>query len=171
MNGTAVLKAAAGAACALGVILTLQSAGTLAASRQQLQRKMGDLAELRELGGEDARRQAALAVFETLPSKRPRPIGEILSATLPGAQPTSRQREARPADGGWSVRSVELLFDQVGLADLGRFLAQAESMPESPGDRRPPWRVAEINVTASDGPPGAGRVSLTVEALEKASSP
>lgn len=170
MTGTALLKSAAGAACVLGVALTLQSGYALGAARQQIRKKIADLAELRDLGGGAARQQAAMAVFDALPLKRPRPISEILSEALPGAQATYHQRDARPADGGWSVRSVEVLFDQVGLADLGRFITQAEAMPEAQGDRRPPWRLAEINITASERTPGTGRVSLILEALEKSRS-
>ena len=146
--------------CVLGLVLTADSVIQAPRFAEWMKRKYADLDRLLSLHRNRSRDLAAIEAFDKLTVKTSVPLSGLLNATLPGQQPAIRPRETRPAAAGWSVRSVEISFDRVKLADLARFLVRAE-------EARPPWCLAEFNVTALDQSPGNGRVSLVMEALEK----
>ena len=154
MNSTAWLRGLAVAACVAGCGLTVQSLYTAPEAARHLKQKVADLRSLQALAAAQARQ------FEQLPSKTPPPLGELVNTTVPGAHYNQRLRESRLAKAGWSVRSVEVSFDDLRLADLATFLERAEN-------KRPPWHLVECSFTASDPTPGRGRASLVLEGLEK----
>ncbi len=160
MNRAYLLPGAAAAACIAAVALTAQSLYTAPAAARQLRRKAADLELLRALAADQVRNEAAIAMFEALPSKTPPPLGELVNTSVPGARYNLRLKESRPAKAGWSVRSIEISFEDARLADLAPFLERA-------GSRRPPWRLVACDLTASGESPGRGRAVLVLEGLEK----
>lgn len=167
MSRVPAISWAAAAACALAVALNLQSAWTLPASYRSIRQKAETLEELRELDRGQAQGRAAIGMFERLPNRSPAPLGDLVRAILPDAPCNVRERDARTAAEGWTVRSTEVSFDRLRLEDLGRLLERAESQAASAPDQRPPWRLAECTIASSDTSPGSGRVNLVFEALEK----
>ncbi len=160
MNKRHLLYGAAVAACLLGAALSFQSAQLASEVSRQLRDKYADLARLRDLQQNEERVAGALNAFERLPSKAPPLLDDLVSLAVPEAHATIRTREVRPVAEGWSARSTEVSFNDVALSDLSRLVERAEI-------QRPPWRLVELNITASEQTPGRGRVTLLLEALEK----
>lgn len=165
MNKRLLLSWSAAVACAAGVALTAQSWLRAPDQRRQLKRKTDDLRELHALSRQEAHDLEAVAAFERLPSSHAASLNDLASAAVPAVQPTIRPRESRPAAQGWTVRSLEMSFPEIWLTDFAKI---AEKAAEESG--RPPWRLSELAVTASQGQPGAGRVTAVFEALEKKDS-
>ncbi|MFH0908827.1 MAG: hypothetical protein V1929_08700 [bacterium] len=159
-GGQSILGAAAIAACALGLVMTLQSARAMPDAAAQLKRRASDYGKLVALAARQEDIAAAKSVFEELDRKRAVPMADLVQSGLPGVRVEVRPRDATPLAGGWSLRSVDVTLDDVDIAVASRLLAAAAVA-------RPPWRPVEIAVTALDRP-GAGRVSLMMEAIEKA---
>jgi hypothetical protein len=160
MTREKIVASLAAAACVLGIALTADSVIQAPRFAQLMKKKYADLDRLLALQRDRSRDLAAIGAFDRLPTATPVPLSGLANAVLPGNRPAIHQRETRPAAAGWSVRSMEVSFDSVKLADLARFLAKAE-------EARPPWRLAEFNVTALEQSPAGGRVSVVLEALEK----
>ena len=164
MTREKIIASLAAAACVLGVVLTVDSVIQAPRFAELMKRKYADLDRLLALQRDRSRDLAAIDAFDKLPAKTPVPLSGLVNAVLPDNRPAIHQRETRPAAAGWSVRSVEVSFDSVKLADLARFLVKAEKA-------RPPWRLAEFNVTAPEQSTAGGRVSVVLEALEKTHRP
>jgi hypothetical protein len=147
-------------ACILGIALTADSVIQAPQFAELMKRKYADLDRLLALQRDRARDLAAIDIFDQLPAKTPAPLSDLANTALPGNHPAIHQRETRPAAAGWSIRSVEVSFDSVKLADLARFIVKA-------GDSRPPWRLSEFNVTALEQSTASARASVVLEALEK----
>jgi len=159
-RGQDILGMAAIAACVVGVVLTVQSARATPEAAAQLKRKAVDYGRLLALAGGQDKLAAAKRVFDGLDRKRAVPIADLVQSELPGVRAEVRPRDAAPLVDGWSLRSADVTLEDVDFAVVSRLLVAAAAT-------RPPWRPAEIAVTASDRP-GVGRVSLMMEAVEKA---
>jgi hypothetical protein len=127
---------------------------------RHLARKTSDLEALYEVERSLAGERTALRTFEALPNATVQPLDEILQSSLPNTKPTLRSGDQRPLVQGWAARQMELSFATIALQDLGNFLKKAEAI-------RPPWRLQECTIVASDDAPGSGRVTLVMEVLEK----
>jgi hypothetical protein len=160
MNRETLIASLAAVACGLGIVLTADSILQAPQFADAMKRKYADLDRLLVIQNDQARDLAAVDMFNQLPSKTPAPLADLANAAMPGIHAAIHQRETRPAAAAWSVRSVEVSFDSVKLADLARFLAKAE-------ESRPPWRLTEFNATALEQSPGSARISVVLEALEK----
>jgi hypothetical protein len=68
-------------------------------------------------------------------------------------------RDARPVGDGWMATTVEVVLDDAPLDSVSKVAGEGAAL-------QPPWRVAEVSITASDRP-GYGRVSLLLEAIER----
>jgi hypothetical protein len=126
MTREKILASLAAAACALGVALTADSVIQAPRFAELMKRKYADLDRLLALQRDRLRDLAAVDTFDKLPAKTPIPLNSLVNAALPGNRPAIHQRETRPVAAGWSLRSVEISFDSVKLADLARFLVKAE---------------------------------------------
>ena len=160
MSREKIIASLAAAACVLGLALTADSVIRAPRFAELMKRKYTDLDRLLALQRDQSRGLAAIDAFDQLPAKTSVPLSGLVNTTLPDKRPTIHLRETRPAAAGWFVRSVEVSFDHVKLADLAGFLVRAE-------EARPPWRLVEFNVTALEQSPPGGRVSMVLEALEK----
>jgi hypothetical protein len=157
MSRTSRLLAVSLAVFAAGLFLTAQSVLTWPSAARQLRGRIATLEQLRALEGGLGRDDEAVAMFDKLPVKRPAALDDLAARCFPGVQSSIRQRESRPAAAGWTVRSMDVALEGARLADLSRFLEEALA-------------GGEFGITTSaQGNPGTGRVSLTLEALEKTS--
>lgn len=154
-----IMGGAALAACTLGVLMTVQSARAMPEAAAQLKRKSADYAKLLAMAVQQEKLVAAQGVFEGLDRKRPVPMADLVQSVLPGVRAEVRPRDAIALAGGWSLRGADVTLEDVDFAAVSRLLGAA-------AETRPPWRVAEIAVSASERP-GAGRVSLMMEVIEK----
>jgi hypothetical protein len=141
-------------ACAtalVGLALTVHSVRATPGALRQVKRKQADTEALRQLRAGVDRQQAAVRLCE-----------EAGAARDLGAPAAARGGQVRPRNDralieGWSVKSVEVSFADVALADAAAFMAEAEN-------GAPPWRVVECRIAAS-GPPGRGRVGMVMETI------
>lgn len=156
LRGEQLRVSAAALALMLGVVLAVHALLTLSADLRRLERKANDLAALQKIAADWRANQQALQPFEALSNKQPMPLTELTAQYLPGVTPSIRQRENLPVLGGWQVRRTEVKCE-APLAMLGQFLLAAERA-------RPPWRLVEFDITATEK---AARVTLVLEALEK----
>ncbi|MCX6997630.1 MAG: hypothetical protein NTV49_11220 [Kiritimatiellaeota bacterium] len=153
------LAGAALLAVAAGTLLALATLSTLSDDLRRIRRRAADLDQLRRLEAGWRSDQLAVQKFEDLRTHQPTPLAELAAKNIAGAPPAIRLRESIPAAAGWTLRRAAVKLDDVRMEDLTRLLAAAESS-------RPPWRLAEFALTASDTA-GAGRAMLVFEALEK----
>ncbi len=160
MKPREMLPLLAGAALFAGLALTLWAGVKTPAWLGQMARRQADHSKLLDLQAQAQTSRSALELFETLPSKKAPPLKELVSQAGITSAPDIRPREDSPAAEGWTVRSSELSFEQVRLADLARLIKLA-------AQARPPWRLRECVITASEQAPGDGRVTLALETLEK----
>jgi hypothetical protein len=164
MNKRRALPLAAGLALGAGVLLTARSAWMAPRAIALVHRRLDDIAQLEVLKRGHAAEFAAVAAFEKLPSKTPPPLPRLLKEAFPGGGVAARHREPQPLMDGWALRAAELTFDEMPLAEVGRFMGTA-------AEDRPPWTLVECRVTASGPAPGTGRATLVLEALEKTAGP
>lgn len=151
----AVLAVLVGAALAS----TFHTVRTAPALRQQILRRQADLARLADLAGKHARDEANVAAVAAAGAGAA-PLGEWIKATWPAWRADVRQRESVPLIEGWSVQLMDVMLEDVYMTEAGRFLGALET-------GRPPWRVVEIHLTATEGRPGHGRMSLLAEGLQR----
>ena len=156
LTGEQLRLGAAALMLTLGIVLTLHALTTLSADLRRLERKAGDLATLQKIAADWRANQQALRPFEALSTKQPVPLTELAGQHLPGVTPSIHQRETLPALGGWQVRRTEMKCE-APLVMLGQFLLAAENA-------RPPWRLGEFDITATEK---AARATLVLEALER----
>lgn len=154
-----IMGIAALASCALGVLMTVQSARAMPEAAGQLKRRAADYAKLLALAARQEKLAAAQGVFEGLDRKRAVPMADLVQSELPGVRAEVRPRDATALAGGWSLRAADVTLEDVDFSAVSRWLVAAAAT-------RPPWRVAEIAVAASERP-GAGRVNLMMEVVEK----
>jgi len=143
-----------------GLALTYGNIRATPAWVRQLVAKAAILHELRARERTHASNLAAAIRLEEERAYQPVRLGSIFELSLPSARPDIRPLEGRELENGWSLRRSEVILQAVRLSELGGALQAAE-------DSRPPWRLVECAVSASDQGPGVGRVTLVMQALEK----
>lgn len=156
-----VLMIAGVVAGLIGVVLTVQSVRATPAALAQLQRRADDYARIQALGADAERARAVLRARAELGRDRAVPVDDLVMSAFPGLSPQVQPRDVRPVADGWLVRSVEVVLDDAPLSGVGKLSVEGAAL-------RPPWRIAEVSITASDRP-GHGRVSLLLEAIERGS--
>jgi heme exporter protein D len=146
----------------LGLATMMYSLHATPALLKQISRRQADIAQLQSLQQQRAENRSAIQLYEQLSTKKAVPLKDLAaSAGLPSA-PEVRLRDDAPAAGGWIVRSADVQFESIRLADLAHFLKIAQNS-------RPPWRLRECTLTAVGSAPGEARASLAMETLEKKS--
>lgn len=152
--------AAGGLVFFIGIVWTVSSLQRYPLQKQHIERKNADLQRMTALQAEQDRELAAVRMFEALPSTRPPDLTALLRERFPGISAEVRRRETLPARDDWQAQRMEITFDNIALAELGRFLAIVES-------QRPPWRLIEGNLLAAEQRPGTARATLVFEGLNK----
>ena len=145
-----------------GVALSVRTLGAYPAHVRHLDQKTSTLAELQRLK-QTAGSDRALAAFAQLPSKRAADLTQLVAGIPALKRPDVRLKERRPLESGWTLLRADLSFKEILLSDLGRFIESAEQ-------QRPPWRLAECVITATDRRAGTGNATLLMEALEQQDS-
>ncbi len=153
------LAGAALAALAVGLLFSAHSLATLSADLYRIQRRAADVATLRRLEAGWRSEQQAVQQFEQLRTRQPASLAELVAKYVPSGTHALRLRESVPAAAGWTLRRAEVKLETIRLAELTALLASAER-------GRPPWRLAEFDLAATDAA-GIGRATLVFEALEK----
>ncbi|HPF98952.1 MAG TPA: hypothetical protein PLE77_02720 [Kiritimatiellia bacterium] len=164
MTRRSMFLMASAAMFAAGILITVQALRLTPESARQIRSRIDTLEKLRVLQAGCDRETAAIELYEKLPQHTPAPLDNLLRSAFPGIETQQRLRESRPLAEGWTLRSVEVTIDRIRLADLSRLLDRV-----SESGNRPPWRLAELNISAQDQVPGFGRATLVLEALEKKS--
>lgn len=157
-RATAICWAAAACLTLLGLGLTVRSVRLLGPARTRLERIARDFAALERLRAEAGVGGGALEALEKLPSTRPVDPAGLADGLLPVARPAGEQRS--DAGSGWTAIRREFVFGDVAIGQVMEFAARAEA-------QRPPWRMVRCVIRSAPNNPGAGQVTLTLEALEK----
>ncbi len=155
-----VLYGCAALAFAAGLGLTALTAREAGAQLRAAQKRAAVRAELQAVRRDADRYHAAVGLFEALSNSAPASLAGLAAAAVTNAAPDLRELESRALDRGWTLRRVEVIFNELQLDQLPAFLGSAEA-------QRPPWRLAECAVTASSRADGYGRAVLILEAIGK----
>ncbi len=160
LTGMRLLWVMAVTTLVLGVGLTINSIRITPEYSRWISRKMDDLAQLENMYRSLETYRRAAAAFCELEDRKPVELSDTIRRIMPGVSSDIRQRETRPAAKDWTVMRMEVELDEAPLEGLGEFLYYVESS-------RPPWRLVECNLVASDRGPGYARATLILEGLEK----
>ena len=155
------LPAAAGLVAVLAVVIAVRSAFSIHESAQRLKEYSGYDAGARELEIVAGRSTAAIAMFAQLGAAQPAPLADLLKQSLGGQKYEIVEQASQPTIDGWIARRMEVTLPDVQFAQLGEFLAKAES-------QRPPWRLISCRIRATSQSGGKGQAWLTLEALDRA---
>ncbi|MEI6971746.1 MAG: hypothetical protein WCL44_09540 [bacterium] len=144
----------------VAVALGFNTIRTLGTCSSKLKEYVSYAEEAGEAEKAAARSAAAVAMFDSLPDPRPVPLADLLKKSLSGDKYEIVERPAEPTIEGWQATRREVTLPEIQLARLGDFLAVVET-------QRPPWRLVSCKITPTGSQGGMGRVSLTLDALEK----
>ncbi|HEY8240889.1 MAG TPA: hypothetical protein VIH35_05550 [Kiritimatiellia bacterium] len=145
-----------------GVVLSISTLRATPQGLAKVERRAADFARLQALAGDLDRAKAVLRGREGMPGRNAVPVEDLLMSAFPGKNAEVLPRETKGLIDGWSARSVEIVIEDAPLEGVGKLMREA-------AEARPPWRVAECTITASDRP-GYGRVTLLLETLERSST-
>ncbi len=160
MNILSLFRGIAAFVFALGLAMSAQSFLKMRNDAGLLASRGSELQQLYTLQSQHQRDLEAVGLFEKLAVKKPESIHEIVRSVIPDAQASIRLKGSHPTVPGWSVQNVEISMDGIRLADFARLIQRA-------GSQRPPWRLTEITITATEKGAGYGRITAVFEALEK----
>lgn len=118
------------------------------------------LDRLRALEQAAQKDKAALHAFEALTQTQPPALQPYIQSLLPSVRVEVRRRDTVPATGDWRAQRMEAQLDGVLGDDLGRLLVRLEKA-------RPPWRLVECTLQASDQTADAINATLILEGLER----
>jgi hypothetical protein len=127
---------------------------------RRLKQRQQDIQALQHMAHILRQDQQCMAQYETLSKQQLVPLREILMAAAPGTPADIHARSPEPLAQGWIAQRADVIFDDVPLQAVARFIQEAER-------GRPPWRMRECYITASEQQRGNGRVTLVMEGLEK----
>lgn len=123
----------------------------------QLLTTLDDLARIRASLVDD---EAAILRYEHLPETRPTDLAALAGRTAPGVAVDIQRREHKELGQGWVRNRMHVVFNQIALPDLGRFIDSAEQ-------QRPPWRLVECQIKAHPSVEGAAVATLLVEGVQQ----
>jgi len=134
------------------------------ADQARLQRKWNDKETLAELEASQDSLRAAQAAFLLLEASDSVSFNAWMRETLPHVRADVRPRDRTELTPEWRVERIELVLDEVLLEDIGDIMVRAGSL-------RPPWRLSEAQLRASDRIEGAAKASMIYERVLSARSP
>ncbi len=144
-----------------GIGMAIHTVRATPARFAKINAKKQTLAQLAGFRSDQAREQAAQALFDDLESRKPVPLPDLVAETFGrGSGADVRMGDTRAAAGGWKVRAASVFFNEVALDQAGILANRAER-------QRPPWRLRAARFQATASRPGFGRVELELEALDK----
>lgn len=143
-----------------GLVSTVVTVKRMPLHARRLDRAIKTFMALRDLEQVKARRDSAVRAFELLESGAPESLSALATAHFSGVTPEIREREPIDLSNGWSLRRMEITCGDLNLERIPAFIKAAEA-------GRPPWILAECNITAFRQDGGYGRVTLIMEALSR----
>ena len=145
---------------AIAVLLGIRTTASLREKAGRLNEYCKLSGKLDDLERKTERRTSSIRVYEGLQDPHPMPMAQLLANALPEEKYESRELQSAPTIPGWTLRRVEVSFQSMDLHKLAVLLVAAENC-------RPPWRVAELAITALGDNGRSGQVRLIAEALDK----
>lgn len=155
-----LLRIGAIIAVSAGVLLMLTTLATLRANADRLKTHATNMKELQRLQQLSHGTRTAVGAFERLENPHPVPIRQLLRDSIGDEDYSSQAPPPRPKIKGWLVRQMDISFKDIELSKVAAFLERAEA-------QRPPWRLSRCVIHSSSASGGSGRVSFTLEALDK----
>ncbi len=124
----------------------------------QIERRKADWQRLHEAAQRVAADRATLA--ETTKNGPALNIADWMRTQRPTWTAEVREKERERISENWSVQRAQVTIPNVNLADFGTTL-------DALAAQNPPWRAAEISISAVESGAGRGRVSLLLEGVVK----
>ena len=162
-----VLRTAAAVVAAIAAVLTIYAVNTIDRCSKKMQDRVADTRKyanysraLQEDERAAAHNAAAIKMFEALPDPHPVQLADLLKRSLSGEKYEISEQPSQATIEGWQVIRREVTLPEIQLAKLGAFLTTAET-------QRPPWKLVSCRIVPIGARSGTGRVSLTLDALEK----
>jgi hypothetical protein len=140
--------------------MTAKSFSETSEISERLQRKLGDVEELRTIEQEMARYDGAKLAFDELPAVQANSLRALLKTMLASYKIDDSRVMQRESVPGWTVLQNEIAFTEVPFAEVMKFVCEAER-------QRPPWRLAKCDIRASAQASGSGQVVLLMETMVK----
>ena len=112
-----------------GLIMSCQSVRTAPNDVRHLLRRTSDLQELYIMAVSLQDDRQAIDIYEALSTKKLLPLSSLAERMFTDSRPEIHERAAIPAAGGWLVRRMDVVFNEVELSRLGRFVLFAEQQP------------------------------------------
>jgi hypothetical protein len=143
-----------------GVLLMLTTLSTIRRNSQKLKTHAENIEKLQKLEHLSREARTAVRAFEQLPNPHPVPIRQLLRESIGDEKYNAQAPPPKSKIKGWLVQQMDISFTDIELSKVAAFLEKAEA-------QRPPWRLARCIVHSSSAAGGSGRVSFTLEALDK----
>lgn len=140
-----------GVVIAASLLLTIHNVRATPEATARIKRKMADLEKIEALQAKNEQVFSAMKILGD--AGDPPALADVLANRTADIRP----RKDLPLIEGWSLKSADVIFNEIALADAAGFMAEAENA-------RPAWRVAECTITPV-GAPGFGRVALVMETV------
>ncbi|MBI3985764.1 MAG: hypothetical protein HY343_02500 [Lentisphaerae bacterium] len=151
----------AGLAVLAGLVMSGLTLRQLPEQARLWKQKQTVLRQLQALKANRAQREATVRLFEDLPSAGAGPTpAELAQQAVPDASPSFQDKGVTAVSSNWSLRAVEVSFQDAALEPVSRFAVTLET-------QRPPWKVTGFRIAASRPDGGYGHVTLTLEHLER----
>jgi len=155
-----VLRVGAVLTMSAGILFMLTTLRTLRRNSDKLQTHAKHMKVLLELEQLSCDANTAVHTFEQLPNPHPVPIRQLLRDVVGDQDYSAQAPPPKPMIKGWLVRQMDISFTNIELGQMAAFLEKAEA-------QRPPWRLVRYVVHSSSEAGGKGRVSFSLEALDK----
>lgn len=141
----------------LALAVTARTVADTPRALAQLARRQGDLTQLHGLLERQAENRQAVRTYEGTTGAPP-DLAAWHREHFPQLPAEFSERETLPLRPGWAVRRIDVRLEDASLPDVASMLAGAETL-------QPPWRVVSLDLTATPGETGRGRLALVMEAL------
>jgi hypothetical protein len=156
----ALLAVLALVATVAAVMMTAGSVRSVPDRRRHLDQLLETRSELVRMSAGLVDDQAALLRYQRLPEARPTDLAALADRVAPGLPVEVRRRERKEIGQDWILNRMEVVFGQIALPDLGRFIDSAER-------QRPPWRLVECRIEAHPSLEGEAAARLLMEGVQK----
>ena len=141
----------------LALAVTARTVADTPRALAQVARRQGDLTRLHGLLEHQAENRQAIRTYESTAGAPP-DLAAWCRAQFPQLPAEFSEREILPLRRGWVARRIDVRLEDASLPEVASMLAGAETL-------QPPWRVVSLDLTATPGETGRGRLALVMEAL------
>jgi hypothetical protein len=142
----------------VGVLWTLVTLVQWPSKQAQWERKSTDLQTLADMEDRLKPLQSAQAAFHALDASSSSTFSGWMRDTFPHIRAEVRPRDRLELTEAWQLERVEVVVDDIDVEELGALMALAEM-------QRPPWRLVEAHLRASDRMERAVKANMIVERI------